>query len=55
MSFMDLSSLHHDRRKVENHSVRELVILNRVFVLFCVPSRGASGFWECLIFIASLI
>ena len=55
MSFMDLSSLHHGRRKLENHSIRELVILNRVFVLLCVSSRGASGFWEYLIFIASLV
>ena len=42
MSFMDLSSLHHGRRKVENHSVRELVILN-VFVLLCVPSKVLRG------------
>ena len=55
LSFVDLSSLHHCRRKVENRSIGELVILNRVFVLLCVSARGASGFWECLIFIASLI
>lgn len=43
MSFMDMSSLHHGRRKVENNSVRELVILNRVFVLLCVPSKVLRG------------
>lgn len=61
MSFLHLSSLHHGRGKVENHSIRELVTLNCVFVYLCVPCRlllflrGASGLCECLIFISSLI